>query len=101
MSLHVIAGKYGVINLNWQKVLSFYSRTIDISIINEVFLWSIYIDILFYVKYALTKSVYNLENKLDLRSLLFEKSRIFRKLIDPQLCFSLLFPNKLSKNELY
>lgn len=93
--------QYRVINLVWQKVSSFYSKAIDCFIINEVFLWNIYVDILFYVRYVLTKSVYNLKNKQDESNLLFEKSRIFCKLINPQLCFSLLFQNKLIKNEIY
>ena len=51
------SGYYRVINLNWQKVLSFYSKTYIFFIINEVFLWSIclFVYILFYVKFALTK----------------------------------------------
>ena len=61
----VITYYYRAIKLDWQKVLSFYSQTINSFSTNEVFPWSICIDVLFYVKFALRKSIHNLQNKLD------------------------------------
>ena len=89
-------GIYRVINLKWQKVLSFCTQTIDFSKKYKKWLLLKFIDVLLSRKYSLSLSIGNPQNTWCFVSLFEQKSRFFREIHWSLFHFVMPFLNGLS-----